>query len=149
MEARMLQESVGWDSQNLIREPSTSFKIYMLFLIVVCIATIIKLIRVWRTALPFRLSSQAKNPDYLKLLRTSSRSLSHWIGCTFLAWAILSSTAIYDVCRGMRNEKVTGMGVILFVIQDFSTALSMALWVVSFVFLVRWHVSNRIEHLRD
>jgi hypothetical protein len=36
----MLQESVGWDTQNLIREPSTSFKIYMLFLIVVCVVTI-------------------------------------------------------------------------------------------------------------
>ncbi len=145
----MLQESVGWDPQNLIREPSTSFKIYMLFLIVVCVVTIIKLIRVWRAAPPFRLSSQAKNPDYLKLLRTSSCSLSHWIRCTFLGWAILSSTAVYDVCRGMRNEKATGLGVILFVIQDFSTALSMALWVVLFVFLVRWHVSVRIECLRD
>jgi branched-subunit amino acid transport protein AzlD len=145
----MLQESVGWDTQNLIREPSTSFKIYLMFLIVVCVATIIKLIRVWRGAPPFRLSSQAKNPDYLKLLRISSHSLSHWIGCTFLVWAILSSTAVYDVCRGMQNEKATGLAVILFVIQDFSIALSMALWVVLFVFLVRWHVSGRIARLRD
>jgi hypothetical protein len=145
----MVQESVGWDSQNLIREPSTSFKVYMLFLIFVCIVTIVKLVRVWRGALPFRLSSQAKNPGYLKLLRTSSRSLSHWFVCIFLAWGILSSRAIYDVCRGMRNEKTTGGGVILFVIQDLSTALSMALWVALFVFLVRWHLSNRIGRLRD
>lgn len=145
----MLQESVGWDTQNLIREPSTSFKIYVLFLIVACVVTMIKLIRVWRVAPPFRLSSQAKNPDYLKLLRTSSRSLSHWIGCTFLGWAILISTTLYDVCNGMLNEKVTERIVILFVIRDFSTALSMALWVVLFVFLARWHVSARIERLRD
>jgi hypothetical protein len=145
----MLQESVGWDTQNLIREPSTSFKIYMLFLVVVCVVTIIKLIRVWCGALPFRLHHQAKNPDYLKLLRISSHSLSHWINCIFLAWAILQSTVVYDVCRGMRNEKTTGLAVILFVIQDFATALSMALWVVLFVFLIRWHVSARIERLRD
>ena len=145
----MLQESVGSDSLDLIREPSASFKIYMLFLIVVCIVTIIKLIRVWRTTLPLRLSRQSKNPEYLKLLRTSSRSLSYWIGRTCFAWAILSSMAIYDVCSGMRNEKTTGMGVILFVIQDFSMALSMALWVVFFVFLVRWHLSNRIEWLQN
>jgi len=145
----MLQESVGWDTQGLIREPSTSFKIYILFLIVVCIVTIIKLIRVWRGAPPFRLSSQTKNRDYLKLLQISCNSLSHWIRCIFLAWAILSSTTVYDICRGMRNEKTTGLGVILFVIQDFSTALSMALWVGVFVFLARWHVSNRIERLRD
>ena len=145
----MLQESVGWDTQNLIREPSTSFKIYMLFLIVACVATMIKLIRVWRTAPPFRLSSQAKNPGYLKLLRTSSRSLSHWIGCTLLGWAILSSTALYKFCNGMLNEKVTGRTVILLVIRDFSTLLSMALWVILFLLLVQWHVSARIEHLRD
>lgn len=145
----MLQESVDWDTQNLIREPSTSFKIYMLFLIVVCVVTIIKLIRVWRGAPPFRLSSEAKNPDYLKLLRTSSSSLSHWIGCTFLGWAILSSATLYDLCKGMLNEKVTGRVVILLVVRDFSTALSMALWVVLFVFLARWHVSTRIECLRD
>ena len=145
----MLQESVGWDTQNLIREPSTSFKIYVVFLIVVCVATSIKLIRVWRVAPPFRLSSQAKSPDYLNLLRISGHSLSHWIMCTFLAWAILTSTAVYDVCRGMQNEKTTGLAVILFVIQDFSSALSMALWVVLFVFLVRWHVSGRIARLRD
>ncbi|HLM80881.1 MAG TPA: hypothetical protein VK302_09625 [Terriglobales bacterium] len=145
----MLQESVGWDTQNLIREPSTSFKIYMLFLIVVCVVTIVKLMRVWRAAPPFRLSSQAKNPDYLKLLRISSRSLSHWIGFTFLGWAILSSTTLYNVCSEMRREDVTGLGGILFVIQDFSMALSMALWVVLFVFLVQWHVSSRIGRLRD
>jgi hypothetical protein len=118
-------------------------------LIVVCCMTVVRLIRIWWTAPPFRSSWQVQNPDYLKLLRISSRSLSHWIGCTFLGWAILSSTVLYDVCNGMRNEKATGLGVILFVIQDFSMALTMALWVVLFVFLVRWHVSARIERLRD
>lgn len=145
----MVQESVGWDPVNLIREPSISFKIYILFLIVVCGVTIVKLIRIWRTAPPFRLSKQAKNLDYLKLLQISGRSLSHWIGCTFLGWAILSSTALADVCNGMRQEKVTGLGAILFVIQDFFMSFSMALWVILFVFLVRWHVCNRIERLRD
>src|SRR5258708_18186486 len=143
----MVQASVGWDPQNLILEPSHSLRIYMLFLIVVCVATIIKLIRVWRGAPPFRLSSQAKNLDYLQLLRISSHSLSHWIGCTFLAWAILSSTVVYDVCRGLQNEKATGLAVILFLFQDFSSALSITLWVVLFVFLARWHVSGRIARL--
>jgi hypothetical protein len=145
----MLQESVGWDPQNLIREPSTSFKIYLLFLILVCGATIIKLARIWRAAPPFRPSRRANDPVYLKLLRTSSRSLSQWIGCTFLGWGILTSTTLYDVCNGMMNEKTTGRVVILLVIRDFSTALSMVLWVALFVFLVRWHVVARIEHLLD
>jgi branched-subunit amino acid transport protein AzlD len=145
----MLQESVVFEPQNLIREPSTSFKVYVLFLIVECAVVSIKLLRIWRAAPPFALAKQAKNPNYLKLLRTSSRSLSQWIGCTFLGWAILSSTSLYNLCRGMLNEKATGRTVILVVIQDVSTALSMALCVVLFVFFVRWHVCNRIERLRD
>lgn len=144
----MLQESVTWDPQMIV-EPSTGQKIYVLFLVVVCVVTIIKLMRVWRVALPFRLSTQANNPSYLKLLRICHRSLCQWFGCIFLAWAILSSTAIYNLCHGMLSEKVTGRTVILFAIRDFFTSLSMALWVVLFVFLIRWHVSNRIERLRD
>ena len=67
----------------------------------------------------------------------------------FLGWGILSFTALYDFCNGMLNEKVTGRMVILLEIRELSTSLAMALWVVLFVFLVRWHVSNRIERLRD
>lgn len=145
----MLQETVTWDPQNMIVEPSIGQKTYVLFLVVVCVVTIIKLIRIWRVALPFRLSTQANNPSYLKLLRVCHRSLCHWIGCIFLAWAILSSTAIYNFCHGMLSEKVTGRIVILFAIRDFFTSLSMALWVVLFVFVVRWHASSRIERLRD
>jgi hypothetical protein len=146
----MVQESVGWDLKDLdmFHKPSASFKIYMLFLLVVGVVTIIKLIRVWRAAPPFRLSSQAENPSYLKLLRISHRSLCHWAWCPFLGWAILSSASIYNVCYGMLNEMVTGRPVILYVILDLFTSLSMALWVALFVFLVRWHVCNRIERLR-
>jgi hypothetical protein len=64
----MLQETVTLDPQNMIVEPSTGQKIYVVFLVVVCVATIVKLIRVWRVALPFRLSTQANDPSYLKLL---------------------------------------------------------------------------------
>jgi hypothetical protein len=73
----MLQEAVAWDPQNMIVEPSTGQKIYVLFLLVACVVTIVKLIRVWRVALPFRLSTQANNPSYLKLLRNTYGSLSH------------------------------------------------------------------------
>jgi len=145
----MLQESVGSDFLNVIQEPSNSFRIYILFLMMICAATSVKLIQIWRTAPPFRLSRQAKNPDYLKLLRISAHSLSHWMGVTFLGWAIASSTALYEVCSGLLLEKATGLAVIQFVIRDFAMTFVMAMWVVLFVFLVRWHVSARIERLRD
>jgi hypothetical protein len=117
----MIEESVGW--QPITRGPSTNFEIYILFLIVACVATIITLVRVWVDAPPFRLSRQAKNSDYLRLLRVSANSLSHWVGCTFLAYALLDCAAVYNICHGMQDEKLTPLAVFLIVIPEFSRAL--------------------------
>jgi hypothetical protein len=144
----MLQESATWDLRRMTREPSTGMMIYVLFLFLVCIVTSVKLVRVWRAAPPFRLSRQASSPAYLALLETSSSSLKQWIGSTFLGWGIVASISLTDVCSRLLDDKRIGSSVILFVIQDFSTALTMALLVVLFLFLVRWHMLKRIEHLR-
>ena len=144
----MLQESATWDLRRMTREPSTGMMIYVLFLFLVCIVTSVKLVRVWRAAPPFRLSRQASSPAYLALLETSSSSLKQWIGSTFLGWGIVASISLTDVCSRLLDDKRIGSSVILFVIQDFSTVLTMALLVVLFLFLVRWHMLKRIEHLR-
>jgi hypothetical protein len=144
----MLQESATWDLRRMTREPSTGMMIYVLFLFLVCIVTSVKLVRVWRAAPPFRLSRQASSPAYLELLETSSSSLKQWIGSTFLGWGIVASISLTDVCSRLLDDKGIGSSVILFVIQDFSTALTMALLVVLFLFLVRWQMLKRIEHLR-
>jgi hypothetical protein len=142
----MIDESVGWDP--VVQEPSIAFRLYLLFLVIACSVTVVRLIRIWLAVPPFS-SKGASDPDYIKLLRKSSLSLFHRIGCTFLGWAILCATTLYVVCRGLLDEKATGWAVIQFMIRDISLELGMALWVVSFIFLVRWHVSNRIERLRD
>ena len=144
----MVQESATWDLRHMTRTPSTSMKIYMLFLFLACIVTSVKLVRIWRAAPPFRLSRQASSPAYLELLETSSSSLKQWIGSTFLGWGIFASITLTDVCSRLLDDKRIGSALILFIIQDFSTTLTMALLVVLFLFLVRWHMLKRIEHLR-
>jgi hypothetical protein len=144
----MLQESTTWNPRYIYREPSTSLKIYVLFLFAVCIVACVKLFRVWRAAPPFRLSRKAGSPAYLQSLEISSTSLSQWIGSTFLVWGIFSSVSLYDVCDRLFDSKRIGSFVILFVIQDFSKTLTMALLVVLFLRLVRWHMLKRIERLR-
>ena len=67
---------------------------------------------------------------------------------TFLSWGILTSIGVYDVCDRFLDDKRIGSMVILFVIEDFSKALTMALLVVLILFLVRWHVVRRIDSLR-
>jgi hypothetical protein len=144
----MLQESASVDLTDFIREPSTSFKFYVLFLLVACVVGCAKLARIWRAAPPFRLSRLTDRPTHLRLLQESSRSLTQWIGCIFLAWGVLTSTALYGVCNNILTEKTAGRLVILYAIEDFSASLGAGLWVVIFLFLVRWHALARIDRMK-
>jgi hypothetical protein len=143
----MSQESVTIDLRTMIREPSTSLKIHTLVLLVACIVAGVRLFNMWRTAPPFKLSRQASNPEYLKLLQASSNSLKQWIGCTFLAWGILASTALADGCYRWLGPETTGRMWVADAVEDFATALSATLLVALFLFLVRWHMLTRIERL--
>jgi hypothetical protein len=143
----MVQESATWDLRRMTRTPSTITEIYILVLFLVCIVTSMKLFRIWRAAPPFRPSRQASSPAYLELLETSSGSLKQWIGSMFLSWGIFVSISLTDVCSRVLDDKKIGNSLILFIIPDFSSALTMALLVVLFLFLVLWHMLKRIEHL--
>lgn len=144
----MQQDLTTWELRNVPREASTSLKIYILFLLVVCVVTTIKLLRIWRAAPPFIPSRQANNPSYFQFLQTSGTSLKQWITFTFLGWGIAASITLSHVCNGLLTERLEGRYVVLSVIEDFSTTLALALLVVLFLFLARWHVLKRIEHLR-
>lgn len=145
----MLQDSssMTWDLRDMNPGLSTSLRFYVLFLFVVWIIACIKLARVWRAALPFRLSRQAQNPNYVEFLQASATSLKQWIGCTFLGWGLFASVRLYNVCNRLLDDKMAGRFVVVYLVREFSTALTMALIVVIFVFLARWHIINRIEHL--
>jgi len=146
----MLQElpETTWDLRTIGHPLSASLRIYILFLFVVCIVACIKLVRVWRGALPFRLHHQAKNPNYLELLQASAVSLKQWISCVFLGWGFVVSISLSEDCDRLLASKGTGSFLVLYFIQELSSLLTMTLLVVLFVFLVRWHIVNRIEHLR-
>jgi hypothetical protein len=138
-----------WNFQNMPYQPSTTGKIDMLLLLVVCIITGVKLVKVWRTAPPFRLKCQAQNPAYCQLLQTSAASLKQWIYFTFLFWGIFTSVSLYDVCVRLLNLPAFGGLLLINVILGFSTSLTAALLVVLFAFIVRWHIVKRIENLRN
>jgi hypothetical protein len=67
-------ESTTWDPRYIYREPSTSLKIYVLYLFVVCIVASVKLVQVWRAASPFRLSRKAGR---LSRLSPVARNVKH------------------------------------------------------------------------
>jgi hypothetical protein len=147
----MLQESptVTFDIRDLTPESWLGFKVYVLFLLVALIMTSVKLLRIWRTAPPFKLSRQSNNIAYLKLLETSSGSISRWLGCSLLAWGLLASISVTTFCNNCLTATQVGRTVMLFAVREFSVNLSAALLVALFLFLARWHILARIERLRD
>lgn len=145
----MQQETVTIDYGNLIREPTTAFKLYVFFLLLVCAVTCLKLIKLWKASPPFRPSASANSPEHLVLLRMTSKSLKQWIGSVILAYGLLVSTSVYNVCRDVMNDNRVGGAALWFVIQDYAAALSLALFVIAFAFLARWHILGRIERLGE
>ena len=143
----MLQESAAtsWDPRAITSTPSVSLKLYMLFLLVVCIVTSIKLVRLWRMAPPFRAQRQRDNSAYLSLLQSSAASLKQWISFTYLGWGVFASISLYNLCNQLLDDKRVGGLMVVFLVREFSTTLTMALLVALFAFLAQWHMSRRIQ----
>jgi len=143
----MLQESAAtsWNPRAITSTPSVSLKLYMLFLLVVCIVTSIKLVRLWRMAPPFRAQRQRDNSAYLSLLQSSAASLKQWIGFTYLGWGIFASISLYNLWNQLLDDKRVGGLMVVFLVREFSTTLTMALLVALFAFLAQWHMSRRIQ----
>jgi hypothetical protein len=125
--------------------PSTKVKLYLLFLLAVCVVTTIKLVKLWIAAPPFRLNRQTQNPAYRQQLENAKNSLKQWMAVTMLVWGIFTSVSVYDVCNRLFDQKVFGGLLLISIIADFSTALILCLVVVLFTLLVRWHIMKRIE----
>jgi len=119
----------------------------MLFLVLIGTVAVVKLLRVWRAAPPFRLSSKKDSPTYVQQLQKSASSLRQWIGLTFLGWGIFASVSLVNVCYRVLDEKAVGWATFLFVLIDYATALNMALFVVLLLYLIRWHILKRINSL--
>jgi hypothetical protein len=146
-EVFMLEGQATWDYQDLIREPSTGFKLYTLFLFIACVVGVIKLLKVWHIARPFQIP-QRNIPIAADRLQVTASSLGHWIGLTTLVCGILTSITLFNVCEGLLGEKVIGNAIIVFVVRDFASGLSMALFVVLFLYLIRWYLLIRVAHFR-
>ena len=144
----MLQESGAFDLRTMTHRPSTTMEIYTFFLVFAFVTTAVKLVRVWRIAMPFRLSRQPSNLAFLQMLERSAESLKQWIGCTLIGWGILTSLSVSDMCNHLIFDRKIEWFAIVPATLDLSVALTAALVVVLSSFLARWHMLKRIEYLR-
>ena len=123
----MLQESAktAWDLRNMTVEPSASERLYLLYLLMVCIVTSVKIVRVWRSALPFALARLKPTTRYLQLLDSSACSLKQWFCLTLLMGALSCSLNVYRLCDRILDERRLGDLVLVFQVREFSTMLSL------------------------
>ncbi len=139
-------ETVGWNPIFIWRPVPVVTKIYVLFMLATLIVGGVKLIRLWIAVPPFRFSQQMNRPDYSRQLQRSSNSLAQWMGCTLLVsglWACLATTCM---CERLL-EAHAGMSALLYSLRDISEGLSFGVVVALALFLIRWHVLNRIDKL--
>lgn len=129
------------------RQPSASFKLYLLFLLVACIVCAARVIRIWWIAPPFMLSRRSESTSYLRLLQKASNSTKQWITLTFLVWGIFMAITLYDVCTRLLGEKVIGSCDLVIVFADYSAILMLTLFAVLILFVARWHMLKRIDFL--
>ena len=141
-------DNVGWDPIHLYRPVGIIAQIYVLFVLVVMGVAIAKLLRVWGAALPFRLSRQTGNPQYLRLLEEIQSSLQQWITCAFITGGLVFSTNLTQLCDRLLLSKAINETAVIYGIMDLSIIMSIALVSMFFLFLVRWHSLCRAEYLR-
>jgi hypothetical protein len=143
----MFQESATWDLRTIEGETSTAMKLYVLFILFACIVPCVELCKAWRKWWPFERGPRASRAAYINMLETSRTRLKLWSQCVVLSFAILTSIQLTNVCKGLQASKNIPLTVMLSLIGESATNLTMALLVVFFAFLVRWHFLSRIERL--
>lgn len=145
----MLQETAttSWDIRTMCYTPSTKEKLYVFFLLAVCVVTTIKLVKLWIAAPPFRLKRQSENPVYWRQLENAKNSLKQWMAVTLLVGGIFTSLSVYDLRNRSLDQKACGGLLLVSIIAEFSIAFTLSLVVVLFTLLVRWHVTKRLEEL--
>lgn len=144
----MLHQTATFNLRGMIDGSSTKSEIYTFFFLAVFIVTAAKVIRVWWIAPPFRLSRQTSNPALLVTLENSIHSLKRWSECAFLGWGMLTALTITDLCSRLFYERSKGWPVIVSGVRELSVALTMAMLIMLFSLLARWHMLKRVEFLR-
>ena len=145
----MLQETATtWDLRTMLPETSTAQQLYALYFLSVFVLGTTKLAKIWRAAPPFRTARRPNDPGHLQMLQRSFDSLKQWILCTLLVCGISASVDLTARCIRLWFATIRSSEIV-FAIHEFSVAITMGFLSAFFIFLVRWHLLRRIEHLRQ
>jgi hypothetical protein len=145
----MIQETAQFDLRNMITEPSAETTVYTLLLFVVFIVAGVSIIKIWWMVPPFRGPRAIEPLVYRRLLETTRNRLRQWMLLAFLVWGLCESMEIGRVTFRLLGQPRNITPGILFAVRDFTTGVNMVLIDALLIFLLRWHILQRIERLRD
>jgi|SRR5579864_400980 len=144
----MQEGTIPWDPLTAHRNEGPLVKVYVLLMLIVFIVAVVRLIRIWIGAPPFRLSKRAKDPKYLRLLESLRNSFCDWIGFTLLCGGFVVGSGVYSWSNRVLEINAVNDLTLVLIIQDLAPLLNLCLFVSLFLFLVRWHLHNRIARLK-
>ena len=146
----MLQEdaAASWELRHIDGPAPLAIKLYVLFLFITCLVALTKLVRTWIAISPFVRHAVEKQQSALPLLERTAISLRRWIGLALLLFGIFTASTIERFCRISGNLKMTTFCWFTDAIGEWSVGLELALFVVAFLYLIRWSILNRIERFR-
>jgi hypothetical protein len=148
----MQDSGTSWDFNTMTgtHAPSGATQLYMLFLLAACVVGGVKLLDAWRTAARLRKDSPTEQPEYFRILLTHITSLKRWIQLTILTWGFcLCVNVVRDLTRlGLNFREIQNSFALLTALRDYLAFSTMAMFVVTFLYLVRWDLLNRVERLQ-
>jgi hypothetical protein len=149
----LMQDTVtSWDLNGITdsHAPSGATKLYILFLLAACVAAGVKLVDAWRNAARLKKTAPATQPEYFRILLLHITSLKRWIQLTILTWGFcLCVNVSSDLTRLRFNfREIQNQFALLTTLREYLAFSSMAMFVVTFLYLVRWYLLTRLERAR-
>jgi hypothetical protein len=148
----MQDTGTSWDFNTMTgtHAPSGVTQFYILFLLAACVAGGVKLVDAWRTAAHLKEDVSSRKPEYFRILLTHITSLKRWIQLTILTWGFcLCVNLARDLTRlGFNFREIQNSFALFTALRDYLVFSTMAIFVVTFLYLVRWYLLNRLERAR-
>jgi hypothetical protein len=145
----MLQETATtWDLRNVDHWMPLDEKIFICITLVIGVAILSKIVRIWSLAPPFRRALPTDAAAYERYLSSTAGSLQRCLSLVFFAWAFLACRRLVVDCSWYVTTKSSGMVAFVGDLRDLLNCLLLTLIITLSAFLVRWYVPHRIDKLR-
>jgi hypothetical protein len=144
----MQEVETTWDPRNMTAPLSTIERIYIFFLLFVCVMALTRFVRAWQFGRSFRRLGQPTNPEYITMLGAWITSLKQWLLVTFLCLGFVCSQTFYTSSRALFRGNPITLTIFLSELGEFMPIISMTFLVTGLAFLIRWSLMWRLQNLR-